>query len=64
MTSIMDNSDDILKQFGGAITNNLNCVLQLNDDPEEGAFTFPYSPYIDLNLEAHFEMLKNRLLIC
>ena len=52
----MDNMDNILAQFGGEVANDLNSILKLNEDPEEGAFTLPFSPYIDIHSELSFEI--------
>lgn len=54
----MDNFDSILTQFGGAVANDLNCVLKLNEDSEEEALTFPRSPYIDIHSQSNFEILQ------
>ena len=50
----MDNIDDILAQFGGPISNDLNQVLKLNEDCDEIDVTFPRSPYIDLHSDTPF----------
>ena len=54
MTQNMDNFDDILAQFGGPITNDLNHVLKLNEDYDEVDVTFTSSPYIDLHSDTPF----------
>ena len=46
----MDNDDDILKQFGGSIANDLNNALKIDGDKEDSErITFTHSPYIDIN---------------
>ena len=44
----MDNTEEILSNFGGVITNDLNNVLQ-NDEDDETPTAFSRSLYIDLN---------------
>ena len=60
----MDNNDDILSQFGGSISNDLNNVLKLNEDSEEADYTFPHSPYIDLHSDTPFEKPKKKYFQC
>ena len=54
----MDNDDEILAQFGGHITNDLNHILKLNEDSEDVDFTFPHSPYIDIHSDSLIEKPK------
>ena len=45
----MDTDEEILKQFGGMDTNNLNTVLGSFEDSEDELQTFAHSPYYDLD---------------
>ena len=46
----MDNTHDILKQFGGAFKNELNNALKLDDDQEDRErMTFIRSTYADFD---------------
>ena len=46
----MDRDNEILEQFGGRLTNDLNNALKLDDDDQDNdRITFAHSPYIDIN---------------
>ena len=47
--SFSDVANDLLKNFGGVTSNNLNSVLKLNPDCDDHNEMYSQSDYYDLN---------------
>ena len=56
----MDNTGEILSNFGGVITNDLNHVLQNDEENDEGISTFTRSLYIDINQNNPFDLPQRK----
>ena len=59
----MDNTGEILSNFGGVITNDLNHVLQNDEENDEGISTFTRSLYIDITQHSPFDLPQRKKLM-
>ena len=56
----MDNTEEILSNFGGVFANDLNSVLQMDEDNQENVSVFTRSLYIDINQKKCFDLPQRK----